>query len=561
MNIPLSNFENIIDPTILKRGFNYFNNGAISDFTEISIGVYDAIISGTEEYTVNLEVKNNIVVFHNCDCPYDYGPVCKHITAAIFHLHQDVFTIDISTEEQPKKKKPKSASLQIKTLLKVISHNELKQFIQEKSKSDRKFKNTFLSEFAYLNTDQNKASYQKQIKDILYTAKGRDGWIDWSNMKYMVNTTHPFLTNAEKYFESNNFDNAFYISTALLEEFTDAFQFADDSNGDLGFFIDSALELLYNLTNEKLSKSLKNEFFNYCISAYKKKLFSGWDWHLGMLHIASEIVGNEKEAGIILQCLDEIKEEYEQERAQFLKLKLLRKFKEEKVVEDYIEKHLSNSSIREEEIKKAFEATDFERAIKLSKEGISYDKNKRPGLVKKWYNWLLEIAQAEKDTAKIIEYARYLFIDSFYPKHDYYKILKTTIKPEDWHPFLEGLIIEITPTKTQWTYTELLRKIYIEEEWWDRLFLMLKQNVSLDNIEQNEKYLSQNYKSELLELYTERISNYVEKNVGRNHYKTACRYLRRMKKLGGQKQVNTLIESFQIKYKQRKALMDELSRV
>jgi hypothetical protein len=111
------------------------------------------------------------------------------------------------------------------------------------------------------------------------------------------------------------------------------------------------------------------------------------------------------------------------------------------------------------------------------------------------------------------------------------------------------------------TYTELIRTIYIKEEWWDRLFLMLKQNLSLENIQENEQYLAKDYSSELIELYFERITNYVEKYVGRNNYQTACRYLRRMKKLGGNEKVNKLIELFRKQYPQRKALMDELTKV
>ena len=181
-------------------------------------------------------------------------------------------------------------------------------------------------------------------------------------------------------------------------------------------------------------------------------------------------------------------------------------------------------------------------------------------MVKVWYNWLLKVAQAEKDTAKIIEYARFLFIDNFHPEQDYYQILKDNIDDEDWHPFLEDIIKEITP-KQRWTYTELIRKIYIKEQWWDRLFLMLKQNLSLENIQHNEEYLAKDYSSELVELYSERITNYVEAYMGRKHYQTACRYLRRMKKLGGNDRVNELIELFRKQYPQRKALMDELTRV
>ena len=52
----LNEFEQIIDETILKRGLSYFENGYITEFMEISIEKYEANISGTEEYTVRLEI-------------------------------------------------------------------------------------------------------------------------------------------------------------------------------------------------------------------------------------------------------------------------------------------------------------------------------------------------------------------------------------------------------------------------------------------------------------------------------------------------------------------------
>lgn len=560
MKIPLNEFEQIIDEKILKRGLSYFKGGAITDFLAISSGEYEAIVSGTEEYTVQLEISNNTITEHNCDCPYDMGAVCKHVVAVIFHLQQDELELNQPSISKSRKKKTKSVSQQVKELLKEISHNELIDFVQENSKKDKKFRNYFLASFGHLSKNQSKEFYQKQIHSILQSAAGRDGWIGWSDMKYVVNTTEPFLENAKKYLANTNFENVFFISTALLEEMTEAFQYGDDSNGDLGYFIESAMELLSNLTKEKIPTQLKQEIFEYCISAFKQKLFEGWDWHLGMLHTACELIDKENDANIILDCLDSVNGDYEKERAQSFKLDLLRKFKDEKEVEKYINKHISNSSIRTIEIENAFKSKNFERVVNLSKDGIKCDEKDKPGLVKVWYNWLLKVAQSQKDTLKIIEYSRFLFIDNFHPEQDYYQILKENIEDKNWHPFLEEIIKEITP-KNRWTYTELVRKIYIKEEWWDRLFLMLKQNLSMDKIEQNEPYLSKDYSSELIELYSEKIINYVEKYIGRNYYQTACRYLRRMKKLGGKEKVNELIELFRKQYPQRRALMDELNQV
>lgn len=557
MQFPLYKFEDYIDDKILKRGLAYFKRGVILDFSEIYNGNYEAIVSGTEQYTVHLEVKNNTITTYNCDCPYDYGPVCKHIIAVIFYLQEDIPAISIPN---PKKKKSKSISQQVKDLLQVIPHTELKDFIQENSEKDRQFRNHFLAYFGHLNQKQSKAFFQKQIHSILKTAAGRDGWIGWQDMKYVVSSMQVFLDNSEKFVSNRNFKSVFYCNTALLEEMTEALQYGDDSNGEFGYFIDAALGFLYKLTQEKLPDKLRKELFEYCITSFNQKLFEGWDWHLGMLHLACKMIDKEKDADSIIACLDTINEGYIINQVQALKLDLLRKFKAKNEVDTFIHKHISNNAIRKKEIEKAFEEKNFERVITLSKDGIEWDKKDKPGLVKAWYNWLLKVAQVQRDTEKIIEYARFLFIDNFYPEQDYYQVLKDTVDRESWHEFLENIIKEITPTQS-WTKIELIRKIYIKEEWWDKLFLMLKQNPTLENIKQNESYLSKTYATQLIDLYDKAILKYLDEQMGRTSYRQACRYLRRMKKLGGTEQVNELIDIIKSKYPRRIALMDELNKV
>ncbi len=560
MNIPLNEFEQIIDETILKRGLSYFKNGFVTDFVEISNGEYEVNVSGSEEYTVRLKVNNNEIVEHDCDCPYDFGPVCKHVVASIFYLQQDELNLNEQNTPLVKKKKAKSVSQQLTELLDKVSHKDLKKFIHEQSKMDKQFRNLFLSNFAHLNESQSKEFYQKQIQSVVNSATDRHGFIGWDEMTYLEHGIDPIIAIAEKHFENKNYENAIFIFTALMEVMIETLQFCDDSNGVVGGIIDSSYETLSSIALEKISDDIRKDLFNYCISAFQMKYFDGWDWHLGILHIANNLVADEKEADIIIKCLDTVNGEYEKERAQFFKLEIITKYKDKDAVQNFIDTHIANSSIRNSEIDKAIKNKEFEKAIKLCKDGIKYDEKDKPGLVKKWYDWLLEIALIQNETVKIIKYARFRLINSFGATQDYYAILKQSVEPNKWKDFLEEIIKEITP-KGGWKYDGLIRKIYINEKWWERLFLLLKQNTSLENIENNEKYLSKAYSVELIQLYSERLVKYVDRNMGRNHYQTACRYLRRMKKLGGDEKVNELIEHFKETYPKRKALLDELSRV
>jgi uncharacterized Zn finger protein len=224
MRIPIREIEQFIEERILKRGLSYFKSGAISEFSEISAGEYEANVFGTDEYTVQLKVSNNILISHSCDCPYDMGEICKHVVAVIFHLQRDELELNNPKITIPKKEKTKSTSQQVKELLKTISHNDLLEFVQENSTNNKKFQNNFLASFSHLSQNQSKKFYQKQIHSILRTAAGRDGWIGWSEMKHVINTTQPYLQNAEKFLVNKNFNNVFFIATALLEEITEAFQ-------------------------------------------------------------------------------------------------------------------------------------------------------------------------------------------------------------------------------------------------------------------------------------------------------------------------------------------------
>jgi len=86
MQIPLNQFEQYIDDIILQRGLSYFREGCVTQFDEIAKGEFEAIVEGTEEYAVHLEVENNTMTEYSCTCPYEYGPVCKHIAAVLFYM-------------------------------------------------------------------------------------------------------------------------------------------------------------------------------------------------------------------------------------------------------------------------------------------------------------------------------------------------------------------------------------------------------------------------------------------------------------------------------------------
>jgi hypothetical protein len=566
MQIPLNQFEQYIDETILKRGLQYFKKGHVHEPEEISPGVYEAIVEGSEDYTVQLTLKNEIITEHICDCPYDFGPVCKHVAAVIFYLQQDELELNNKTEkaktnQTSKHAKRKTVAEQVDELLEKATHEELKQFVREEALQNTSFRNLFLSSFAQHNPNETKELYAKQVKSILKTASDRHGFIDWSASRLVGIAVDNLLESARKQIDNRNYKSAFFICTAVMEQMTKALQYADDSNGDIGGRIDAAYEMLYNMAQEQPSEEIRKLMIEYCFTSFDKQIYSGWDWHIGVLRLAALLLKTEEETDRIFKQIDKAqRSDYEREEAQSIKYEILLKTKGENAAEKYLEQNITNPKLRRKAIQKALEKRDFEKAASLAEDGVRYDFKDRPGLVKQWYDWLLKIAQAQNDSEKIIEYARLLFIDNFRNEQDYYEILKQQVKPKEWNTFVEAVIQDIT-TKKRWLDIGLIASIFIKEEWWDRLLELVKKSPDLNTIDRYEKYLSKNYSTEIIELYTNGILSYMKKSMGRDHYQNACRYIRKIIKMGGRDKANEIISYLRSEYPKRKALMEELDKL
>lgn len=566
MQIPLNQFEQYIDETILKRGLQYFKKGHVHEPEEISPGKYEAIVEGTEDYTVQLTLKNGIITEHVCDCPYDFGPVCKHVAAVIFYLQQDELEPNKKTKkaksgQTAKAAKRKTVAQQVDELLEKASHEELKQFVREKASQNAPFRNLFLSSFAQHNSDESKELYVKQVKSILKTASDRHGFIDWSASRLVGNAVYNLLQSAQKQINNRNYKSAVFICTAVMEQMTEALQYSDDSNGDIGGSVDAAYEMLYTIAQEKSSEEIRKLIIEYCFTSFDRQIYSGWGWHIGVLHLAALLLKTDEETERIFKQIEKAqRSDYEREEAQSIKYDILLKTKGETAAEKYLEQNITNSNLRREAIQKALKKKNFEKAISLAKDGVNFDLKDKPGLAKEWYDWLLKIAQAQNDSERIIEYARLLFIDNFRNEQDYYQILKQHVKPEKWVAFIESVIQDIT-TEKRWLDTGLIASIFIKEEWWDRLLELVKKSPDLNTIDHYGKYLSKNYSDEIVELYANGITKYMKNSMGRDHYQNACRYIRKIIKLGARDKANEIISYLRTEYPQRKALMEELAKV
>lgn len=97
--LTITNYKEVIDPVILKRGQNYFKSGKVGAIRKNGRGTFYAKVKGTENYDVELTItKNGKISSAYCNCPYEYGEYCKHIAAMLMALENQIAPTVHATE-------------------------------------------------------------------------------------------------------------------------------------------------------------------------------------------------------------------------------------------------------------------------------------------------------------------------------------------------------------------------------------------------------------------------------------------------------------------------------
>ena len=94
MSIRLENFEEEVHVLITERGKEYFDANQVLMLSSTMDG-WSAVIEGSETYQVLLEGHDVITNWH-CTCPFEHGPVCKHV-AAVFYAAREHIRANIAS--------------------------------------------------------------------------------------------------------------------------------------------------------------------------------------------------------------------------------------------------------------------------------------------------------------------------------------------------------------------------------------------------------------------------------------------------------------------------------
>lgn len=572
MQISINDLKSLIDPTILQRGKDYFRRGLVAELEEVEENEWSALVEGTETYEVKVNLEGDKIVESLCDCPYDFGPVCKHEVAVYLAIGQMLIGKSLPDKKEihdKKKAKRKTVADKMSEIVAKLTEEEMREIVLDYALNDREFRNTLLAQ-DLLKRDEagknKKEDYKRIMRDSLRSGMDRHGFIGYWSSSRAVRGIEELVYEADKMLEQQKPERALPIYQAAIEETVPALQYADDSSGDLGGVIGLSFEKLNECAEGIADKNVRKDLFEYALKTTKDKIYNGWsDWQWEWLSIASKLIGNLEEKKKLLQKIDELarssqkkdpySSKYDRERAAELKLEILKEWDQEKVTQ-FIADNLEYTPIRRIALEDAINQKDYKKAKELAEAGVEFDTKRRyPGLVSGWLNSLLRIAELENDAEAVRKYSKELFFKGHH-EFKYYDKLKSTYSQEEWLGVADRLIKELIESRNCDVY--IMGEIFVREGKWPELLGLMKSNPSEHTLDSFGKYLEGRFPDDLIEIHELVIRDILKRTSGRAVYQNACRRLRRMNKMGARERVLKMVEEFRRTYKNRRALLEEL---
>lgn len=575
------NWQKLFASHILERGYDYYCDGAVEN---IEIGRDDlrADVVGTEDYEVEISLNDGKVTDMYCSCPYAAGGNnCKHMAAVLYE-----WTADIMDEDEPEDTdnedmdddedaesmdlfepavtvcdyKKKSAA--VEKLVRSAERDIVQAFLVSVLAEDKKLLLRFRNMVNKCATNEDVEDYFEQIDEIADRYLGRDHFINYYQAyDFMLELEEIIDKDVRRMIDNGSHISAFHVMNHIFVLLGNVDM--DDSGGETSMLA----EQIYQLWLELLVKVNAQD---------KRKMFIWFTTHM------DGSVIDYLEEYIEQIIMEEFKEpEYEQDKLSFMEemiekaekkdsgwsrdyavgkwtVTYLKTLEEKNAPEDQLEeickKYWNNSGVRRYYIDRYFEKKEYDRVLQVLDESIELDKAYR-GQVLEYIQKKKEIYRLQGNKSAYIEQLWKLVLEQSAGDLDIYKELKAQYSEKEWLIKREELFKKL-PANAH------IDRLYKEEKLYDRLLAYVLKSSGLYAVQSYENVLKKEYPKQILSKYQDEVNKMASCTGNRKHYADLVALLRRMKQIkGGSEIVETIVEEWKIKYRNRPAMMDELSKL
>ncbi|MBP1545392.1 MAG: SWIM zinc finger family protein [Oscillospiraceae bacterium] len=561
-------WKNLFSKTILNRGYNYFCDCAVADMN-YSDNVLNAVVSGSEDYDVEITLSGDEIEDMYCSCPYaEDGNYCKHMAAVLYEWEENADKCtehnedDIMFRPAYKEHIREAKHTRIKALVEKADDSLVRSFLSDILADNEKLCLRFYNMVNKQNKEVNVKNYFRQIDYIVKSCTGKDDYIDYHSACDFETELESFIDNdVQSLLDSGKYMSAFEIINYIFIVIGTVN--IDDSDGEIGMLADS----VYNMWTAILDKASSDE---------KIKMFEWFTAHLNgtVIDYAEEYIEKIiaeafKEKIFEKKKLELFKEkigESEKEESEWSRRYAVGKWAEryldlfikmnsdETKIENEIMKYSGNSAVRKLYIDMCLNKKEYEKVLVILDEGIESEKEYN-GLVSEYSKMKKEIYLETGDKDAYLKQLSILVLEHDAGNMELYRELKQQYTAAEWSKLRE-VIFKKLPVNIDRS------KYYNEEKLYDRLLECVVKSQGLFMLDRYADVLKNEYPEQLLEKYTDELNKLAKRTGTRNHYANIVSEMRKIKKIpGGTNTVEEIINEWKVIYKNRPAMMDELSKL
>ncbi len=521
MGFPLSNFEDYVSKKILDRGYNYYRLGAILELTISAEGDwYDAIVEGTDEYEVGVYIEKGKIIRCSCDCPYSYGPICKHQVAVFFRIREEYkdlvyekvlgeTSINSNKKASPKKKKqtpqktisipptPPAKKQNVSSLppaqqiMAQLTNDDLVKWLLLKFRVQSNLEQQFLSDFAHL-LESKTINYPEMVQDVFGNAY---------DLIDVISQLRTLLDGKASNLKVETADEAIGLTQAILPHAFGFYEHEQGQNADweIEMLLDDAFELLLSVNDLAISTERRQALFQYAFKQIDSSLAKDWDFkhHFVRLGVATATTYEE-----ILLLRAYLKQEDKDEYSSFIRSlnkKEKQHLKEQEKQETPPPIIKIKYQFKNKPVEKAYQKKQYEKVMELALAGIEEaEKGGYEDLLHDCQVWMLKAAQAMNDITEIITWSVSLFLDT--GELAYYQLLKKYSPPRvNWQQKSNHLIQQLIGSQETFP-VQNVAAIYIEEKRFEDLLELVQTYPTKANLELYQVHLEKRFKKEWAKL-------------------------------------------------------------
>jgi len=556
--VNINNFQKYINQTILGRGYDYYMRGYVDEEYVRKGNTYIFLVEGSEVYEVSVELDESVEIIHaKCDCPYDLGPICKHEAAVFFQLAEIINDGDVKWDI----KEAQTEQPGIKEVLNKMPKEELIRIIMEIVPKNDTLEESLILRYSDGNKEQEIKQVAKLIRRIVNKYAGRGGFIAYGEISDYVEEMVGILEKAR-----HTADRllALEIIILVLHEAMEAFQYADDSDGEIGGLASDCIEVMENLVlaEKKSDSSITLKLFNRLLEDSNDHAYEGWEeFTIDILRLCAEIADTEASQVLlrarVMAYLDKSDTDgfstyYAAPLLQILH-RLIVVYGTDAEALQFEEENSTHASFREMLIERAKKENNFEKVIALAIDGEKQD-DYYSGRKPKWKEIRYEAYKKLSLKAEQARLAKELLFDG---QFEYYQELKD-LNNGDEKEFYDELKSKLKED-TRWQAKNIYINLIEQEDDTDEIMAYVRENPHY--IVRYAELLKDNYADEVDELYSNHIRSAAHSSSKRSAYQDVCGLIRRYKNIVGKDNTAELVNELLVLYKKKRAFVYELSKL